>query len=354
MEMQKLNTLRQMLTGSITTLSLLACSSPLAWAHSFHEVEFGEIITGFNSQYHEQPAGSLRQDLSGAAADYKRIIFVDDGGSPPEFSFVRVMSELPDTGAIDIPLTLNHEDLEGATYHNGYFIITTSMSAEIGEAQRRLTRFKLNWSGNQLKYEKSVDNRDGLMEALRQQFGDEWFNRIKDEPGRAGGLNIEGLSRPNTWQDFILLGLRSPLLGDNFGNPATDPGLNLDEGMAIIAKVHHPFDANPTFDFQTLDLLSETGSHGIRGMEWIPAMGSYVIIGGPVPAADNYSLWQLTWNGTLKPLELPGFENLCRPESVMQIKEGYKEYLVVLSEESGAACNNVPYTFIMAEILDND
>jgi hypothetical protein len=89
-------------------------------------------------------------------------------------------------------------------------------------------------------------------------------------------------------------------------------------------------------------------------MEWIPAMGSYVIIGGPVPAADNYSLWQLTWNGTLKPLELPGFENLCRPESVMQIKEGYKEYLVVLSEESGAACNNVPYTFIMAEILDND
>jgi hypothetical protein len=353
MEIQKRSILQYKLTRGIASLALLLCSSPLLWAHSYDNVEFGEILTGFNSQYHEQPAGVLRQDLSGAATDYDHIIFIDDGGSPPDFSFVRVMSDLPDTAAIDIPLTLNHQDLEAATYHNGYFIITTSMSDAIGDDQRRLTRFKLNRYGSRLKYEKSVDIRDELMAALSDQFGEEWFDRIRDEPGRAGGLNIEGLSRPHTWQDFILLGLRSPLLGDNFGNPATDPALNLDEGQAIIAKVHHPFDDDPTFDFHTLDLQTETGSHGIRGMEWIPAMNAYVIIGGPVPAVDDYSLWQLKRNGALSRLELPGFEDLCRPESVMQVKEHWKKYLVVLSEESGAACNEAPYTFIMAEIIDD-
>lgn len=324
-------------------------------AMSAPPIQFGEIITGKNSQYHEQPPGSFRQDLSGSATDGTNIIFVDDGGSPADFNFVRVMQELPDDSAVNLPLTLTHEDMEGATFHKDFFVATTSLSnADDNENARRLTRFKIDEATSQLIEETSVDLRDELLAALQAHFGDDWFNRIKDEPGRAGGLNIEGLSRPHTGQDVLLWGLRSPLFGDNFGNPDTDPDLSLSDGVAIIAKVHRPFGDNPSFEFETINLETELGNHGIRGMEWIPKLHGYVIIGGPIPAANDYSLWRLRPNGGLDRIELPGFDQLCRPESVIQVTEDDKDYLVVLSEESGGACNDVEFTFIKAEILSDD
>ena len=100
-----------------------------------------------------------------------------------------------------------------------------------------------------------------------------------------------------------------------------------------------------------MSLPTEFGDHGIRGMEWIPKLHGHVLIGGSVPKADGYSLWRLRPNGNLERIELEGFEELCRPESVIQVKENGKHYLTVLSEESGSACDNAPFTFIMAEIL---
>jgi hypothetical protein len=311
-------------------------------------IHFGQIITGKNSQYHEQPAGSFRQDLSGAATDNTNIIFVDDGGSPPDFSFVRVMQQLPDDNAVNLPLTQNHQDLEGATYYQDFFVATGSLSdVDVHPDARWLTRFKLDQTGSQLIDETSVDLRDQLLAALQAHFGQEWFDRIKDLAGRDGGLNIEGLSRAHTGQDVLLWGLRSPLWGDNF--PA-----DLRDGAAIIAKVYQPFGAEPTFQFETLDLQTELGNHGIRAMEWIPKLHGYVIIGGPVQKANDYSLWRLRPNGALERIELPGFDQLCRPESVLQLTADGKDYLVVLSEESGAACDNVAFTFIQAEILPGE
>jgi hypothetical protein len=46
-------------------------------------ISFGTTTTRFIAKYHEQPAGSFTQDLSGAATDGKVIIFADDGGNPP-------------------------------------------------------------------------------------------------------------------------------------------------------------------------------------------------------------------------------------------------------------------------------
>ena len=310
--------------------------------------QFGEITTGKNSLYNTV---QNRQDLSGAATDGNHIIFADDGGKPSDFNFIRVMSDLPDAGGVNLPLTEFHQDMEGATFSNGFFVATTSLSVATDDDTRRLTRFKVDEGATQLVEESSVDLRDELLAAMQAEFGDEWFNRIKDEPGKSGGLNIEAISRSHTGQDVLLWGIRSPMFGDDFGNPATNPALSLAEGEAIIAAVHNPFSDNPTFSFETVALESEFGDHGIRGMEWIPAVHGYVIIGGPIPKGDGYSLWRLRQNGQLDQLELPGFDHLCRPESVIQTTEDGKDYLVVISEDSGAACDGVDFTYIKAEIV---
>ena len=39
------------------------------------------------------------------------------------FNFVRATSELPNKKATNLPLQMNHRDLEGATFHQGYFIL---------------------------------------------------------------------------------------------------------------------------------------------------------------------------------------------------------------------------------------
>ena len=130
--------------------------------------------------------------------------------------------------------------------------------------------------------------------------------------------------------------------GDNFPADTRD-------GVAIIAIVEDAFGDSPSFRFETLDL----DGHGVRGMEWIPALNGYVIIGGPVVKANDYSLWRWAADGRLEPLELDGFDQLCRPESVIQIKEHGAPHLVVLSEESGGACLDAPFTLIKAEITDD-
>ena len=50
-------------------------------------------------------------------------------------------------------------------------------------------------------------------------------------------------------------------------------------------------------------------------------------------------------------LDLPGMDQLCRPESVIQQTKDGKNYLVVISEDSGPECDGVPFTYIRAEIL---
>ena len=199
-------------------------------------IEFGEILVGFNSQYHEQPAGSgiFRQDLSGAARNRRNIIFVDDGGSPSEFNFVRVMPELPDSAAVDLPLLENHKDLEGATFHRRHFVITTSLSSTTDPDQRRLTRFRVNRDRTELTRQTSVDLREPLMDAMREHFGDEWFDRIKDEPGKSGGLNIEAISRPKTGQNFLMWGIALSLIRGYVWQPSHYPW-----SQFVLGQRHH-------------------------------------------------------------------------------------------------------------------
>jgi hypothetical protein len=332
-------------------------------------ISFGTITTGFIAKYHEQPAGTFTQDLSGAATDGKVIIFADDGGNPPNSplrppAFIRVVrGGLPDTQAVNVPLALEHKDLEGATFRNGVFAVITSHTMTGSENQpfRRLTRFKLSEDTLKLQDEKSVDLRDPLMAALQKfgqaQFGnDDWFNRIKNADERAGGLNIEGLSTTgDDISDSLYVGILGPLFGPCFANP-TCPN-NLTTGEAIVVKVRNPFSSEPSFEFTKLNLLTARGNHGIKGMELIPAMKGFVIIGGPVDRGGNFSLWFWDGDAGLERLDLPDtepgnfghlFRKLCRPEAVIPMEEKGEELLVVFSEHSTPQCANAPFTFIKA------
>ncbi len=304
-------------------------------------VVLGSITTGKTTLYHTQN-GVPRTDLSGAATDGTNILFGDDGGDAGEgygFNFVRVTTGLPDSDGYNIPLTEIHNDVEGAAFSGGKFYITTSFSTASDPNNRRLTRFDLDAANHTIHNEESVDIYDSLREALRANFGDEWFDSWKNLAAKSGGFNIEGLSASALGANHIVVGLRSPLFGGDFPS-------DLHSGNAIIADIANPFSANPTYSF----IAANLGGLGVRGMAWVPALNSYVISAGPVEKATEYALYQVFLDGSVRPLALPGMDQLCRPESVMPQTIGGKEYLTVISEDSGPECTGVPFTWIRAEI----
>jgi hypothetical protein len=262
------------------------------------------------------------------------------------FNAVRITRTVPDPDGINAPLTIMHKDVEDATWNGAYFFVTTSMCVDDDPAYRRLTRFKLNEEGTALLEEESVDLKQALLEALEANFGTEWYTRWIHEPFTTGGLNIEGLTVSRHDPNTLMFGLRGPLWGDHYGNPATDPQNDLADGEAIIALVTDPFGGQPSWEFETIDLAG----HGVRSIGWIPPIRAYVLIGGPVPPGNVYSLW--LWRpwcqqDTLEPLHLERFNQLCRPEAVTYLTENGKDYLVLFSEDGGG-CQT---TFIKAELV---
>jgi hypothetical protein len=338
MKLSSRTSLRALLLASMVVPGAASADPP---EHTHPPVCLGPVTTGKNSLYHTE-AGVARSDLSGAATDGHNIIFDDDGGDvgPADygFDFVRVTTDIPDNGAYNIPLAEHHADLESATFLNGYYYISTSMSSK-DPAQQLVTRFKLDGYHGQLLDEQSVNIMAPLKDALHAHFGDAWYDSWKNLAAKSGGLNIEGMSRSSDSDDTLIFGLRSPLIGGDF--PA-----DLGSGSAIFARVTHTFGI-PRFDFFTVDF----GGYGVRGMEWVPATHSYVVSAGPVEKATDYHLWQVFPDGSARPLNLPGYDQLCRPESVIQQTIDGKQYLVVLSEDSGPECVGVPFDFIRAEIL---
>ena len=84
-------------------------------------------------------------------------------------------------------------------------------------------------------------------------------------------------------QQRLLIGTRSPL----------------HDGRAIIASVQNPqgiFEAGQEPRVATaLDEL-DLGGHGIRGLSYVPSLGEYLVIGGPVSRAHaQFDLW--LWSG---------------------------------------------------------
>jgi hypothetical protein len=141
-----------------------------------------------------------------------------------------------------------------------------------------------------------------------------------------GGLNIEALEiSPDN--KTLLIGFRSPLL----------------DKLAIIASVENPaamFETGepPSIAAQLITL--DLGGNGIRGMSWIPSLGGYLLISGPVARERvHFQLW--FWSGQpgspahrVTAPGLPGFEHA---EGVSPAVIDGRQRIIIVSDDGSRA-----------------
>lgn len=214
------------------------------------------------------------------------------------------------------------DDLEGLTIDRAGFVYAITSHSRDGDGNERVSREKLvrfRVEGNRVVGPKVAG---GLKRALIARHpvlaAAAKLQEVKD----SGGLNIEALEfSPD--QQRLLIGFRSPL----------------HEGRAIIASVENPtgiFEADEAprvaAALETLDL----GGHGIRGLSWVPSLGAYLVIGGPVSRADaQFDLW--LWSGQraapARRVTVPGLQGLEHAEGVSLAVIDAVERIVIVSDD---------------------
>jgi len=110
-------------------------------------------------------------------------------------------------------------------------------------------------------------------------------------------------------------------------------------GRAIIASVENlsgMFEADESprvaAELDELDL----GGHGIRGLAYVPSIGDYLVIGGPVSREPaQFDLWR--WSGergaTPRRVTVPGLQGFERAEGVSPAVIGGLARIIVVSDD---------------------
>lgn len=214
------------------------------------------------------------------------------------------------------------DDLEGLAIDRAGFVyaITSHSRDDDGgkkKSRERLVRFRVE--GARVVDAKVVD---GLKQALVKQHAVlAAAAEVRDVKG-GGGLNIEALEMSPD-QKRLLIGFRSPLR----------------DGRALIASV-----VNPTALFESDEapriapVLEELdlGGQGIRGLSYVPALGAYLVIGGPVSRKrTSFDLWR--WSGepgapALR-VTVPGLSGFGKAEGVSTAVVDGLERIVVVSDD---------------------
>jgi hypothetical protein len=157
----------------------------------------------------------------------------------------------------------------------------------------------------------------------------------------AGGLNIEALEI-SADQRQLMIGFRGPLV----------------QGRAIVASVENlaelfDSDAEPRIApvLEELDL----GGRGIRGLSYVPALGDYVVIGGPVSKQDDAcGLW--LWKGPGAPArraEVRGMQQgFAHAEGVSPaVIDGVQRLMIVSDDGDRQAGRSATYLLFDAQLL---
>jgi Protein of unknown function (DUF3616) len=218
------------------------------------------------------------------------------------------------------------DDLEGLAADRAGFVyaITSNSRGDDGNEKRareKLARFRVE--GERVVEPKVVD---GLKKALTTRHTVLAAAAQVRDVKAGGGLNIEALEvTPD--QQRLLIGFRSPLR----------------DGRALIASVENPsaiFEADevPRIapSLEELDL----GGQGIRGLSYVPAIGAYLVIGGPpTREQDDFDLWR--WSGqpgaTACRVTVAGLRGFARAEGVSPAVVGGKERIVIVSDDGKRA-----------------
>jgi len=214
------------------------------------------------------------------------------------------------------------DDLEGlALDRAGYVYAITSHSRDGGGTERqsreKLVRFRIQ--GN-----KVVDSRvvDGLKRAMTAQHPVLAAAATIRDVKAGGGLNIEALEISPDPQR-LLIGFRSPL----------------QSGRAIIASVENPtgvFEADEAPRLSAALVELDLGGHGIRGLSYVPSLGEYLVVGGPVsrePAPFDLWLWSGRHGEPARPVSVAGLQGFEHAEGVCPAVIAGVERIIIVSDD---------------------
>jgi len=154
-----------------------------------------------------------------------------------------------------------------------------------------------------------------------------------------GGFNIEGLSFDVTKQK-LLIGLRSPLAGDN----------------AIIIVLENPlvvFDHNETPRISDTLIELDLGGGGIRALSYDQHLGGYLILSRKQGKKFKLWLWSGDTDESPQRLQVPDVKNLRHAEGItpVRLQDGQTGILIV--SDDGDVVKGKPghYLFLRYEQL---
>ena len=212
-------------------------------------------------------------------------------------------------------------DLEGVTLDGaGYIYATTSHSrntdGEEKKSRDKLVRFRIE--GNH-----AVDTMvvSGLKRALVAAHPSLALAATIREVKTDGGLNIE--AHEFSPEQTLLIGFRSPLL----------------DHKAIIACLENPaamFDNNEAPGVSPSLVTLNLDGNGIRGMSYLPGLGGYLIISGPVSSESvHFQLW--FWRGRpddqARRVTVDGLPGFAHAEGICPALIAGQQWVVVVSDD---------------------
>ena len=257
-----------------------------------------------------------------------RFLVIEDEKQHP-FSLVTIC---PDGGISSTPLTpglmeagddfWKLDDLEGvALDRSGYVYATTSHSRDADgdekKSRDKLVRFRIE--NDRVVAPVVVRGLKPALVAAHPVLAS--AAEIRDVKS-VGGLNIEAMEiSPD--QQRLLIGLRSPLL----------------DNLAIIAWLENPaavFEAGePPRISATLTTL-DLGGNGVRGMAYLPSLGGYLVISGPVAREQvQFQLW--FWSGhrgePARSVTVPGLQGFEHAEGVCPAMIDGRQRIIIVSDD---------------------
>lgn len=215
-------------------------------------------------------------------------------------------------------------DLEGMDVDGRGYVYVINSHARRADGKRserrsRLLRFRLD--GDEIR---EVTLARSLLPPLLKAYPALKPAARERDVKRGNGLNIEALAF-NPDQDRLLIGFRSPVLGD--------------EKKAVIAVMTNPGQvfssgAEPAF-CDSLTLLDLEGG-GLRGMAHIPGQNAYFLVSGRAGGEKQpFRLWH--WRGgsreTPTPLTIKGLKSLKQAEGISPLALPDREALLVVSDD---------------------
>ena len=214
------------------------------------------------------------------------------------------------------------DDLEGLTLDPaGWIYAITSLSLD-GDGDSKKSREKL--VRFRIKDDRVVEARmvRSLKTALLAAHPALSAAAAIREVKSGGGLNIEALEASADGR-CLWLGFRSPLL----------------DQRAILACVENPsgiFDRDEAPRIAPRLEALDLGGHGIRGMSYVPSLGGYLLISGPVgPEEAAFQLW--FWSsetGTpARRVHLTGLAGLEHAEGICPSVLDGRSCLVIVSDD---------------------